>query len=347
MRRGFWPTTRKTVTCPNGRVTFVSSAGQVLLCAGFLLSLTSLPTTAQDIRLISPIDCDLTGPCHIQQYVDRDPTDAARDFSCGTLSYDGHKGTDFALPTRAMIADGIVVRASAAGTVAGKRDGMDDTGFSAKTADQIANRECGNGVLLIHPGGWETQYCHLRKGSVSVSAGQEVEVGQALGEVGMSGRAQFPHVHISVRRDGKVIDPFDPAGATACGAPPAYSLWATPLAVRPGGIIQVGTSESIPDFTAIKAGEVPSATADGEAIVFWSYLFGTRADDVLRLSLTGPEGFEVRRDFTFERAQAQSFRAIGRKSSSSVWPSGTYAGSADLLRNGALIERKEITLELR
>ena len=66
-----------------------------------LLTLLSLavPATAGEFSLLSPIDCDLTGPCYIQQYVDHDPSDANSDFLCTGLSYDGHKGTDFALPT--------------------------------------------------------------------------------------------------------------------------------------------------------------------------------------------------------------------------------------------------------
>ncbi len=116
-----------------------------------------------------------------------------------------------------MIAEGVDVIAAAAGKVAGIRDGIPDVRYGPDNADSVKGRECGKGVVLRHDDGWETQYCHLREGSVTVERGQQVMAGDILGEVGMSGRAQFPHVHLSVRRDGKVIDPFDPHGTITCG----------------------------------------------------------------------------------------------------------------------------------
>lgn len=71
------------------------------------------PAVARDILLGLPIDCDLDNVCYIQQFVDHDPTDAASDFACGTLTYDGHTGTDFALPSRAMVDTGVNVIATA------------------------------------------------------------------------------------------------------------------------------------------------------------------------------------------------------------------------------------------
>ena len=70
-----------------------------------LLTFISLavPATAGELSLSSPIDCDLNGPCYIQQYVDHDASKGASDFTCSGLSYDGHKGTDFALPTWALM----------------------------------------------------------------------------------------------------------------------------------------------------------------------------------------------------------------------------------------------------
>lgn len=162
---------------------------------GFLALLSlAVPATAGDFSLHSPIDCDLNGPCYIQQYVDHDPSENALDFMCSNLTYDGHKGTDFALATYDMIATGIDVLAAAPGIVAGLRDGMDDVRFAPEHAADIDGRECGNGVVIRHKGGWETQYCHLRKGSVTVESGQKLTTGDVLGQVGMSGQAEFPLV---------------------------------------------------------------------------------------------------------------------------------------------------------
>ena len=313
-----------------------------------LVTLFSLavPVTAGELSLISPINCDLNGPCYIQQYVDHDPSNAASDFTCSGLSYDGHKGTDFALPTYDMIDQGIDVVASAPGTVRGSRDGMADVRYSDETAKQVQDRECGNGVVLRHEGGWETQYCHLRKGSIAVRNGQKVNAGDVLGQVGMSGRAAFPHVHLSVRRDGAVIDPFDPDGTITCGETDTDTLWSDLPPYRAGGILSIGAAPEIPEFANIRSNTVPLPTATSDALVIYAYLFGTRKSDVIHLSLSGPEGEVTSRDVLLKKSQAQSFRAIGKKLRADRWPAGTYSGIAELRRAGNVVQREEITLTI-
>ena len=313
-----------------------------------VLTLISLavPVTAGELALTSPVECDLTGPCYIQQYVDHDPSDKASDFNCSSLSYDGHKGTDFALPTHDMIAQGVNVLASAPGTVRGFRDGMEDVRYSSDNAEQVQGAECGNGIVIVHEGGWETQYCHMRKGSVAVTQGQEVEAGDILGQVGMSGRAEFPHVHLSVRRDGAVIDPFDPDGTITCGEEETDTLWADLPPYRAGGIVSVGAAAEVPDFSNIRANTVPLPEASSGALVIYAYLFGTQNDDIIHLTLNGPDGTVVTRDVLLERTQAQSFRAIGTKLRGERWPEGDYNGIAELRRANSVVERQEFTLTI-
>ena len=152
-----------------------------------LLLTLAAPVVASDLVLQLPIDCELQKTCHIQHLVDRDPGQKVSDFRCGGLSYDGHKGTDFALPSFEAMRRGVDVLAAAPGVVTALRDGMPDAIFSSNTAGEIAGRECGNGVVIRHDGGWETQYCHLQKGSVAVSKGDQVVAGMALGKVGLRG----------------------------------------------------------------------------------------------------------------------------------------------------------------
>lgn len=313
-----------------------------------LLTLFSLavPATAGDFSLISPIDCALDGPCYIQQYVDHDPTAAASDFTCSSLSYDGHKGTDFALPTYDLIEKGVNVLAAASGTVAGMRNNMPDLRYSTQTAAQSEGRECGNGVVLRHADGWETQYCHMRQGSITVERGQQITAGDILGHVGMSGRAAFPHVHLSVRHNGAVIDPFDPDGTITCGETDTETLWSEPITYRAGGIISIGTSATIPEFSAIRANTVAPPDPEADALVIYAFLFGTQADDIIRMNLMGPDGTVIERDTKLDRAQAQSFRAIGKKRRGSRWPSGAYTGVATLLRDGAVIDTRTLAITL-
>ncbi|MFT6089637.1 M23 family metallopeptidase [Sulfitobacter sp.] len=307
------------------------------------------PALAEAFLLSSPIDCDLASDCYIQQYVDSDPSPRASDFTCSTLSYDGHKGTDFALTSRSEIARNIRVLASAAGRVKGVRDGMADVSYSKETADEVAGRECGNGVVIDHGDGWETQYCHLKKGSVLVKPGQKIWRGQEIGFVGQSGKAAFPHVHLSVRKDGKVIDPFDPDGVTNCAAAGDSTLWKVRPDYRPGGLIGAGFAPTVPEFDDIKAGSaaVQTLPANAPALVIWGYLFGSQPDDILKLSITGPQGVVIADDVTLTKAQAQSFRAIGKKRRGKRWPTGRYSGEVILTRGLKTLDQKIISIDVR
>ncbi len=59
------------------------------------------------------------------------------------------------------------------------------------------DRECGNGVVIAHAGGWETQYCHMAQGGLAVKPDQPVTTGQTLA-VGLSGLTEYPHLHFTV-----------------------------------------------------------------------------------------------------------------------------------------------------
>jgi murein DD-endopeptidase MepM/ murein hydrolase activator NlpD len=63
----------------------------------------------------------------------------------------------------------------------------------------------GNLVVIRHPDGLETRYAHLS--AIEVKKGDEVAVGQQVGQVGSTGQSTGPHLHFEVRKDGKPIDP--------------------------------------------------------------------------------------------------------------------------------------------
>lgn len=304
---------------------------------GLTLLLMALAPPAGAFELAFPVDCSLGESCYIQQYADHDTGPGATDFTCGSLSYDGHDGTDIALPSRAAMAAGVAVLAAAPGTVKGLRDGVADF------APAIPGKECGNGVVIDHGDGWETQYCHLKQGSVRVAPGDRVETGTPLGEVGQSGAADFPHMHLSVRQNGVKRDPFAP-GATACGAA-GDDLWAVDPMIEPGGLLTLGISDHIPEFDTIKAG-IPAADLPetAAALVLWAHFFGPRAGDALVFTLTGPEGKVLTERVLLEKTQAMAFRAVGRKLNTSAWPAGPYQGEVVMLRGSAEIDRQSIAI---
>lgn len=313
---------------------------QSLLALALPFASTAL---AEGPVLASPIDCDLDETCYIQQYMDRDRTNAFTDYHCSTLSYNGHRGTDFAVPHLAMMEEGVNVLAAASGRVRGKRDGMPDTGLTAETAALIRGRECGNGLVIEHGDGWSTQYCHLKQGSVQVEKGQQVNVGDVIGQVGQSGRAEFPHVHFSLRKNDVPIDPFDPDGTLSCGQAGDSTQWADPPKYQPGGIIDMGFNTAVPDYADVKAGTAAITSADklAPAIVVFGFSYGTQTGDILRLVISGPEGEVISRDTKLTRNHAQAFRAIGKKRRRGLaWPVGTYTGTAALLRGDKVVSTR-------
>lgn len=306
--------------------------------AVILLSLAASPA-AGDFSLTLPLDCALGDSCFIQNLVDHDPSSGTSDATCGMLTYDGHKGTDFALLSLADQTTGVTVLAAADGTVTGIRDDMLDVLQVAPDAPDVAGRECGNGLVIQHEAGFETQYCHMARGSILVSSGDSVTAGTALGLVGLSGNTQFPHLHIAVRKDGNIIDPFDADGQQACPDTSTPSLWDTDMLAPTGGIVTVGLSNAVPEFDSVLAGTANTgARADAPAMVAWAYLFGPRDGDVLQIVMTGPQGLVFENTQTMTRNQARAYRAVGKKTPAGGWNIGAYSLVVNHLRDGLLLD---------
>ena len=314
--------------------------------AGLIYSLASV-AGAGEFRLEMPLDCTLGDTCFIQQFTDRDPGPGAADFTCGPLVYDGHKGTDFALPSLAALEEGVDVLAAAPGIVRGVRDALADIMLGQPGAPDLDGRDCGNGLVIDHGDGWETQYCHMRLGSLVVATGEQVEAGTVLGQVGLSGRTEFPHLHISVRKDGAVIDPFAPDGTESCQIASGDALWAGDIAYTPGGWISIGFSPAVPSFDAITAGTA-EVTLDGDpaAMVLWGYGFGTQRGDTVLIEIDGPSGPVHQARVPLERTQAQMFRAGGKRRPEAGWEAGTYEGRITLLRDRHVISVREVSTTL-
>lgn len=63
----------------------------------------------------------------------------------------------------------------------------------------------GNYVKILHEGGTETLYCHLR--NANVTKGIAVRRGDIIGFVGQTGLATGPHLHFEVKINGEKVDP--------------------------------------------------------------------------------------------------------------------------------------------
>ena len=65
----------------------------------------------------------------------------------------------------------------------------------------------GNCIILKHGNGFETLYGHLSK--ILVSVGQQIDIGQEIGNIGSTGRSTGPHLHYEIHHNGQKIDPED------------------------------------------------------------------------------------------------------------------------------------------
>ena len=302
--------------------------------AAFLL-LTPVVATgagAAPLELGLPIACEIGKTCWVQNYVDHDLSPAARDYACGGETYDGHDGTDIRVLDTTSRAD---VIASASGTVKAARDGMADN-LMRTDADRAAveDRECGNGVVVDHLDGWQTQYCHMRAGSVVVKAGDKVERGTRLGEVGYSGMAAFPHVHLTVRKDGNSLDPFasTSGGTASCGAAqdPLWSEEAlAALAYNKGDVISTGFYSGSVEFSDLETGTLTEVNPSSSwpAMIAFIWAINLSSGDTVTITLHGPGGLEVINTKNLDRNKAQYLLFAGKKRPPGGWPVGDYVGS--------------------
>lgn len=299
-----------------------------------------------------PIQCNLGTDCHIQNFFDHDAGPGWRDHACGSLSYDNHHGTDFRVADRAAMEAGVDVVAAAAGIVKGVRDGEPDISVRRRGRTDLHGKDAGNGVRVHHGDGWETQYSHLRRGSLAVSVGQAVAAGTVLGQVGLSGNTEFPHVDFSVRRHGRAIDPFAPDGG-ACGTD-QRTLWAPELKqvlrYRPSGLLRAGFADTPPDPER-SATDHPVTTklaADSPAIVFWMELFGLKKGDILEMTLVDPEGRRLASSRRLADRDKAVWRAlVGKRRGGSAWTPGTYEGRVTLLRGDKVVIDQVRTIPLQ
>jgi len=240
-----------------------------------------------------PIDCTLGKDCFVMLYFDREPGPTAVDFGCGRQTEDGNNGTSFAIPDAKAMAKGVPVIASAAGKVLRTRDGVVDRRLQNETDKaNIAGTECGNGIVIDHGAGWEAQYCHLRKGSVAVKPGTQVQKGTVLGMVGNSGRASFPQVHVTFRYQDKPVDPFvGPDAELGCNIA-RNPIWDKPLDYISTGLIRAGFANKPPDMDAVWEGqfsetELPANSPD---LLFWVQSYGVLKGDREQYKLFAPNG---------------------------------------------------------
>ena len=141
-----------------------------LFIPGASLSIMELKKAMGEL-FIYPINGRLTSPFGYR----RDPFTGRKSF---------HSGIDLAAPTGTpikVILDGVV----------------NLTSYS---------RIFGNYVIVTHPNGYQTLYGHVS--AFSAKKGDRVSQGDIIAFVGNTGMSTGPHVHLSIYKNGKLIDPL-------------------------------------------------------------------------------------------------------------------------------------------
>jgi hypothetical protein len=231
--------------------------------------------------------------------------------------------------------------AAAGGRVVRTRDEIADkevTPEERKT--MLANKTgCGNGLLLDHGNGWQTIYCHMKRGSLQVKPGHVVEKGDILGQVGMSGIAEFPHLHLGVLFEGRTVDPFtglqENPGCSAADS----ALWNDNVNLPYAPVINyaAGFTPGVPEIDALKIDTHSPDTlpAKTEALVFWSAFYGVERGDKISLTIYNPDGtVYAKKAVTQPKTRARQFYYIGRKPDT-LLQAGVYRAISTLERQSA------------
>jgi murein DD-endopeptidase MepM/ murein hydrolase activator NlpD len=320
----------------------------VFLCA------SAIAFSSPQVLFSFPVDCKLHTECTIQNYFDHDLSHRFRDYRCGHLAYDAHDGTDIRIPNLGTMRQGVTVLAAADGIVRATRDRMPDVSVRTAGRTRVKGVEAGNAVVLRHGDDWETQYSHLKQGSVLVQPGDTVKRGDPLGLIGLSGNTEFPHVHFEVRYRGEPIDPFvGLTRNTSCG-PGAAPLWTAEalemLEYRATGLLQAGFLSSPPDKVNYAEGlpQTQELSTVAPALVFVVEIYGAQKGDIVQMQILGPEGETVatkKKQIPGNKARWASY--LGRKRPKDDWRPGTYSASYLLLRPGKTRTNQILEIERR
>ena len=316
-----------------------------MLRFAYPLALLASTSAAEAFELSLPVACEPGETCLVQNLVDADPGPGRRDAFCGAATYDGHKGTDFRVVDLPAMREGVDVLAPAPGTVTAVRDGERD---GLEDAVAVAGRECGNGLVIDHGDGWETQLCHLARDSIRVARGARVERGEAVGRMGLSGRTEFPHVHLSVRKDGRVIDPasgraVEAANVSACASDGSdASLWDARAreAVRGDRTRILATGFASAPVTGRDVLRGVSAPGASGPLVLYAHFMNLEPGDRVDLVIVGPGGvFAQSSGEPIPSHKATWTAYAGRR----TVPPGDYEGTARLYRDDRVIAERKAT----
>ncbi len=306
------------------------------------------PEAAKTTALSFPLDCTYNMDCWTARYMDRGEGRRKQDFQCQAATQDKHKGTDYVIADLPRMRDGVAVLAAADGTVLRRRDGVEDISARERDKSSFAGVNCGNAVIIDHGNGWETQYCHMRRGSVRANVGDTVKAGDPIGQVGLSGETEYPHLHFMVRKDGVDLDPYDGGiFEQDCNAGDG-PLWANAPGYDAMTLLPVYFTSEAPSRDNVWEGGVKTLPADSPALILTGRAFHTSEADRWYFTITAPDGsvfFENR--FMINQDKQFYFHFGGKRAPEGGFMPGVWKGELRVVREegGApIIQRAEVMI---
>ncbi|MEH6633634.1 MAG: M23 family metallopeptidase [Halopseudomonas aestusnigri] len=293
------------------------------------------------VKLSFPLDCTPNKNCFVQKYVDMAQGKNQTDYRCGSLSNDGHKGTDIRLLNIASMEKGVAVLAAADGKVIDARDYMPDVSSILVSDQAVRSRGYGNLVTLQHADGTVTVYAHMKRGSLLVTKGEYVNKSQHLGMVGLSGLTEFPHLHFEVVRGNRRLDPFSGGyQETGCVSDPE-PLWTdevtAQLTYQQSRIVHFGFSDQPLSRHAMEYGLLAEKKLPRKAknIILNVYVIGIQAGDrwVMQITKNGKVTPFVKADDIYGNTKFIVEQYIGKAGKGRMWEPGTYTGEYKLYRS--------------
>ena len=296
--------------------------------------------------LTFPVACTVGEDCWIARYVDHGQNDEARDYLCGNHTQKGHKGTDIAINDLGRMAAGVDVLAVRDGKVLRVREGVDDISVRRAGIDAVEGQECGNGIVLQHENGDESQYCHLKRGSVTVKSGDMVKAGDPVAKVGLSGETEFPHLHYMLRRDGEIIDPFDGSQMSDHCDASGPILWSHDIPYETLTLFDLQLSEAPPKDGAVWQVGQQTLSRTSPAMVMTARAMFTEKGDTWHMRIKDPKGeIFVEQKAALDDDDQFYYRFIGRKRPEGGFTPGIWTGEL-VVKRGDDAEKK-VTVEFR
>ncbi len=227
---------------------------------------------------------------YIGNYLDHDTTSPGiLDWNCGSVTYDGHHGTDiciFPYPFYKMDNNLVEVIAAATGIIINKVDGHYDR--NCIKGDSIANY-----MVIQHSDGSCALYWHMKKNSLtSKQVGDTIYAGEYLGIVGSSGKSTGPHLHFEVLKTTN-LNSLNDLYAGSCNKLNDSSWWVAQKPYQEPAIIQTSVHPSQAVFSTCPSAEIPnedSCFTAGSTGYFYTFYRNEMAGTTTNLQILNPDG---------------------------------------------------------